>query len=378
MTTIRRLAGHALVLSAVAAATAGAQGIGGILPTAGGEPPTRAGTRGANFLHILVGARANAMGGAVGSNVTGSTAWFYNPAGAATIESFSLAAGRQNLYGDLGLKQTYFAVSFPGAGGAFGIAVNSLASGDIALTSETAPYGDPTLGQFFQWSSTAASAGYARRLTDRLDVGGSVKFVSEGLPQIKTTWVSGDVGTQFRTGLFGLVLGGSLMSVGTASHSDGTGLERGVSTNDVSRENTRFKLYTRPTDLPTAFRFSAGDDLLGSAESLFGRGSGIQTVYGEIDVTDAVDGPAQLALGVEYGFKNTLFVRAGHRFYGDDRAPGSGSYQGSGINKAAYGTSLGFGLRLPVNKHPFRFDYSFTALGDLNNIQVFSLEFGGK
>jgi hypothetical protein len=272
MTSIRKHAVRAVALSVMAAATAAAQGIGG-LPVNTEEPPTRQGTRGANWLHIPIGARGNAMGGAIGSAVTGSMSWFWNPAGAATIESFALAAGRQNLYGNLGIKQSYAAVSFPILGGAVGVAVNALNSGDIPLTNEGTPFGDASLGQYFEWTSTAASIGYARRLTDRLDVGGSLKYVSEGITQIKSTWISADVGTQFRTGLFGLVLGGSLMTVGNAAAMDGTGLERGVNTNDVSRQATRFKLYTRPVDLPTTFRFSAGDDLYGSAESLLGRGS---------------------------------------------------------------------------------------------------------
>ena len=370
MTSIRNLTIRAAALGMLVSAAAGAQGIGGLLPTADSPPPTRSGTRGANWLHILIGARGQAMGGAIGSSVVGSTAWFWNPAGAATIESFDLAAGRQNLYGDLGIKQSYLALSFPILGGAIGLAVNSLNSGDIPWTNEVTPYGDPAQGEFFHWSSTAASLGYARRLTDRLDIGGSLKMVSEGITQISNRFISADVGTQFRTGLFGLVVGGSLLTVGNSAHMDGVGLERGVNTNDVSRAQTRFKLYTQPVDLPTEFRFSAGDDLLGSAESLFGRGSGRHTLFGEIDVNDAVDAASQMGIGFEYGFKNMIFARVGKRFYNDQRqAPGA---------SGSYGFSGGFGLRIPLNGHPFRFDYSYVSLGDLKDIQVFSLEFGGR
>ena len=370
MISIRNAIVRAAALGAIVAATAGAQGIGGLIPTASSPPPTRSGTRGANWLHIPIGARGQALAGAVGSSVTGSTSWFYNPAGAATIESFQLAAGRQNLYGDLGIKQTYAAVSFPVLGGAVGLAVNSLNSGDIQLTTEATPFGDPSLGQFFQWHSTAASVGYARRLTDRLDIGGSVKLISEGITQITSKFVSADMGVQFRTGLFGMILGGSLMSVGTAGQMNGVGLERGVNTNDVSRAQTRFKLYTLPVDLPTEFRFSAGDDLLGSAEALFGRGSGRHTLFAEVDINDAVDAASQLGIGLEYGFKNMVFARAGKRFYNDGRKPDGAS--------GAYSFSGGFGLRIPLGGRSFRFDYSYVALGDLKDIQVFSLEFGGR
>jgi hypothetical protein len=287
------------------------------------------------------------------------------------VESFGVAAGQQKLYGDLGIEQTYVGVAFPLFGGAIGVAINSLNSGDIPITDEGAPFGDVLRGTTFQWSSSAVSLGFARRLTDRLDVGGALKYISEGLPQVKNQWISADIGTQFRTGLFGIVLAGSLAQVGSGSAMDGVMLERGVNTNDVSRAQTRFKLFTRPVDLPTAFRFSVGDDILGSAESLFGRGSGQHALYGEIALDDAVDQSVQAGLGFEYAFKNTVFARGGKRFYNDDRAaPGDDGF--------GYGLSGGFGVRLPVAGRAVRFDYSYTSLGDLSDIQVFSFDFGGR
>ncbi len=65
-----------------------------------------------------------------------------------------------------------------------------------------------------------------------------------------------------------------------------------------------------------------------------------------------------------------LFVRGGKRFYNDDRDIGEDS-------SIMYGLSGGFGVRLPIAGRGLRFDYAYTALGDqLQNIQVFSLEFG--
>jgi hypothetical protein len=375
MTSMHRFAVRTLAassLSALAVTTAAAQGIGGLLPTAESDPPTRQGSRGANFLHLPVGARANAMAGAAGSSTTGSLAWFVNPAGAATIESFSMAAGRQNLYGNLGITQNFAAVSFPLFGGAIGAAVNSLNSGDMHFTTEGNPFGNPLAGETFQWTSTAVSLGFARRLTDRLDVGAAMKYINEGLPQVNSSWISADIGTQFRTGLFGIVLGGSLAQVGTGAAMDGIMLERGVNTNDFARSQTRVKLFTRTVELPTAFRFAIGDDILGTAESLFGRGSGDHTVYAELTLDDAVDLAVQAGLGAEYSFRNLVFVRGGKRFYNDDRAaPGQDGFLDHGL-------SGGFGLRLPVAGRAIRFDYSYTAVGDLRDIQLFSFDFGGR
>jgi hypothetical protein len=370
MTFIRKTAVYTAALCALAAGTAGAQGIGGFLPTTEDNSVTRQGTRGANFMHIPISARAAAMAGAVGSTVNGPTAWFHNAAGAATTESIGLAIGRQMLYGDMDITMNYLGVSFPLFGGGVGLAIRSLNSGDMERTTENSPFGDVTNGRFFQWTSMAAQIGFARRITDRLDLGGAVEYISEGLPTAKISWFAFDVGTQFRTGLFGLVVGGSLQNLGGGSTMDGQLLERASNTNDFSRQLTRFKLYTRSMDLPTSFKFSVGDELYGTAESLLGRGSGTHTLQAEFAVNDAVDAAAQAALGGEYGFKNIIFARAGYRFFNDDRkAPGE---------SALFGASAGFGIRYPIAGRPVKFDYSFSAQGDLQNTQIISIELGGR
>jgi len=370
MTFIRKVAVHAAALTAFAAGAAGAQGIGGFLPTSEDNSVTRQGTRGANFLHIPISARAAGMAGAVGSTVSGPTAWFHNAAGAATTEHIGLAIGREMLYGDMDITMNYLGVSFPLFGGGVGLGIRSLNSGDMERTTENTPFGDVTNGRFFQWTSMMAQLGYARRITDRLDLGGTIQYISEGLPTAKISWMAFDVGTQFRTGLFGVVVGGALQNLGGGATMDGQLLERGANSNDVSRQVTRYKLFTRSIDLPTSFRFSVGDELYGTAESLLGRGSGTHTFATEFAVNDAVDAAAQAALGAEYGFKNILFARGGYRFYNDDRkAPGE---------SALFGASAGFGLRYPIAGRPIKFDYSISAQGDLQNTQIFSIELGGR
>jgi hypothetical protein len=343
-----------------------AQGPEGIRPTPE-EPPTRQGTRGSNFLHIAVGARANAMAGAVGSSVAGPSAWYWNAAGAVTSEGFAVAAGRQNLYGDLGLHQTYAAASLPLLGGVVGLSFNTVNSGDMDRTSEAAPLGDVAAGRTFQWTSTAVSLGYARRLTDRLAVGFAGKYITEGITDLNADWVALDIGTQFNTGIYGLVLGGALQHVGGSSRADGPLLTQTINNPELNRQITRGEFATRKLELPTTFRFSAGNALFGSAESLFGGAGGPHALTAEVAVADAVDLATQLSLAAEYSFRRVLFVRGGKRFFNDDRDPNG---------RATFGLSGGFGLRLPVASRDFRFDYSYTNLGELQNIQVFSFEFG--
>jgi hypothetical protein len=321
-------------------------------------------------LHIGVGARGGAMAGSVVSSVAGPTAWFWNPSGAATSESFSLVAGRQDLYGDLGLAQTYAAGSIPLLGGVVGLSLNTLSSGEILRTTETNPFGERLGGSLFQWTSTAAGLGYAKRITDRLAVGAQIKYISEGITDANTKWMAFDVGTQFNTGLYGLMIGGSIQNVGGQSSATGALITRFISTADGSqlRENRRVQFYTRATELPVEFRLSIAEDLLGSANSLLGGAAGKQTLQAELAVTDATDQATQYALGVEYGYRNIVFARAGKRFYNDERWRGGSA--------GSYGMAGGFGLRLPVKGRGVRFDYSYQNTGALQNIQIFSFEVG--
>jgi len=365
---ILRIIGATGAATVLLSATVRAQGPGGILPTPQ-DSPNRQGTRGANFLHIPIGARGGAMAGSIGSSVAGPTAWFWNPAGAASSESFSLSAGRQNLYDDLGLAQTYAAGSIPLLGGVVGMHLNTLGSGPIRRTTELNPFGERLGGNSFEWTSTVVGLGYAKRLTDRLSVGGQVKYITEGIPDANTKWVAFDIGTQFNTGLYGLVLGGAIQNVGGTARANGALIQRLITTDDGSQlpEARRVQFFTNNTELPVEFRLSIGTDLLGGANSLFGGAGGKNTLSAEVSVSDATDYSTQYGIGAEYGYRNLLFVRGGKRIYNDDRDRG-------GVGQV--GLAGGFGLRLPVFGRSVRFDYSYEAAGALQNIQVFSFEVG--
>jgi hypothetical protein len=309
------------------------------------------------------------MAGASGSSTAGPIAWYANPAGAATSESFAMAAGRQNLYDDLGLEQTYAAVSIPLLGGVVGINMNTLGSGPIKRTTELNPFGERLGGNSFEWTSTAVGIGYARRMTDRLSVGGQIKYITEGIPDANTNWMAFDIGTQFNTGLYGLVLGGAIQNVGGTSRAEGALIQRLISTTDgsVLPEARRVQFFTNNTELPVEFRLSVGADLLGTSNSTFGGAGGNHTLTSEVSVSDATDYSTQYGIGMEYGYKNLLFLRGGKRMYNDNRDRG---------DVGQVGLAGGFGLRLPVFGRSVRFDYSYEAAGALKNIQIFSFEVG--
>ena len=331
------------------------------------EPPTRQGTRGANFLQIGIGARENAMAGAVNTLVDGPNSWYWNPAGGASIERFSASASRQALYKDLDIAMNFVGVAVPLGGGVIGAHFTSLNSGDIERTSTNNPYGDNALGLTYQWTSSAVGVAYARALTDRLAVGFGLKMVSEGVTDASTSWGALDVGTQVRTGSFGMTLGASVMNVGPSSRASGQLISQTINTDRVNNQRTRVFLRTGETELPTMFRFSVGTELLGGSGALLARGGGQHVLRTDISVNDAIDQAAQLAIGAEYSWRDVVFARGGKRFYNDDRATGS---------RGTYGLAGGLGARLPIGGRSLRFDYGYVSLGELENMQVFSFELG--
>ena len=339
---------------------------GAIIPTPE-EPPTRQGTRGANFLEIGVGARENALAGAAASMSEGPSAWYWNPAAVVNVEGFSITASRQNLYPDLDIAHNYVGVAIPFLGGVAGVSFTSLNSGKMDRTTVNDPFGDATVGKTFEWTSTEVGLGYARRLTDRLELGGQVKAIGEGVTDARSTWVGLDLGTRFRTGLYGLSLGAAVQNVGPNSRMRGQLVNRNVNTDRFNNQNTKVVLRTKDTELPTMFRFSVESDLFGRASSLFGSGSNRNSLRGEVAFLQAIDTDVQAALGAEYSYANRFFLRGGKRFFNDGRTTGS---------SLQFGLSGGGGVRLPVGERFLQFDYAYTSLGELENVQVFTFSFG--
>ena len=74
-----------------------------------------------------------------------------------------------------------------------------------------------------------------------------------------------------------------------------------------------------------------------------------------------------LSIGAEYSYRNLLFLRAGKRFANEANAD---------FRPGSYGLSYGGGLRLPLVGRHIAFDYAYTSMGDLANVQIFSFELG--
>lgn len=348
--------------------TAMGQTDGTILLPDPANPVTRVGTRGANFLEIGVGARALALAGAYTGLAEGVTALYWNPAGIAELEGPAAALSIAKLYGDLGIRHNFAGGVLPlGSNGAFGIALTQLSSGDIERTTEAFPEGgDPAFGSTFQYTATAAGLYYGRRLTDRLGLGIGIKFATEGIDNAKASYFGLDIGTKFRTGLYGTHIAASLSNLGGSSRFRGPAIER-FSFDNFRPGPTPVEFSTTELQLPTLFRFSIRSDLVGASDALLAPNPQHNLLL-LMDMTDAIDTDVQLTLATQYSFRDMIFLRAGRRFVNEKQTE---------FRSGSFGFSYGGGVKVPVGGgRRFSFDYAYTNMADLKNVQVFSLEFG--
>lgn len=355
-----------------AAAGAWAQNVGDGFEPEPDQSTTRVGTRGANFLEIPVGARASALGASGAALIRGPEAMAWNIAAVAEAETFGIGWSYTELFAEADITHQFAGIVLPlSPESAVGASVVILDSGDITRTTERFPEGgDPTFGDTFDWSGIAGSFGYARRITDRLSVGGALKFVSEGISEAKANWIGGDIGALFRTGLLGVTIGGTVQNIGGEARFSGPAIERSVGAgSDVfpTSDNVSVQFDTRELLLPTTFRFSAVFDVTGTSEAWFPEAGLDHNIKVVADFFDAIDTPLEPSLGVEYSFRDYAFARVGKRFLNEDRAD---------FREFMDGFAFGGGIRVPVLGRYLGLDYSYTDFGILENIQTFSIQLG--
>lgn len=366
---LRRFAAVVAVLG-IAVPVAAQQSQGDFLRPSADEPATRVANRGANFLEIGVGARAQGMAGAVTGLISGVTAMYWNPAGIAATEGLELAFSRGELYEDLDITHNFAGLVMPFASGGLGISYTALSSGDIPRTTETNPGGDDIeFGTTYEFRASAVGLHYGRRLTDRLQVGIAGKIISEGVDNASAQWWGADVGTQFNTGLYGITIGASLTNIGPAAAYEGPLVTHRIeSPEELGQIDLPVQFNTTEYQLPTAFRFSIVENLAGGADALLVPG-GDHDLRVAVDLLDGVDTDLQLAVGFEYNWREIAYFRGGKRFVNE----GEVIRNARGIGHAM---SVGGGLRVPFLGRRLGLDYAFTEMNELRNVQIFSLEFG--
>ena len=185
---------------------------------------TKVGTSAANWLKIESGTRGISMGGSQAASGRGLSGVYYNPASITFIKDseayFSTSAYFAGIsHNTLGYGIRVTPTDY------FGFHLFYLNSGEMEIN--TVRYPDGT-GEYFNVLDISLRLIYGKQLTDRLRIGGAIKYIRE---QIYTTYMQSfvfDLGSNFNTGINGILLGMSVSNFGPDVQFSGEGLDKVV------------------------------------------------------------------------------------------------------------------------------------------------------
>lgn len=319
------------------------------------EDISKVATRACQFLKLEVGAEAAALGGARVAGVNDLSALHWNPAGLSHIGQSSFYGTYTSLYADIQHGFVAYGTKI-GNSDYFGVSITYLNSGEMEVTTLEYPEGS---GEFFTVSDLAVGISYSRMLTDRLSVGGTVKFINETIWRESASTFGFDIGSQFDTGIKGVQLGMSITNFSSKFKFDGPDLNIDVDTdpNYDGNPDTEARLNTEEWSLPLVFRLGIMLDLLGPESEIMLNPSHRLTF--SFDANDPLDHFLRFNTGLEYSFREMLALRMGYH-----------------INYDQAGFSAGVGLDLDLNSLPLNIDYAIVNYGVLGVVNQISIQIG--
>lgn len=319
----------------------------------------RIGSAAATELLIPVGARDLAMGGSSIAISEGVEAIHWNPAGLARFATSTEALFSSMSYiADIDLNYGAVGVSF-GRKGVAAISVRSLNFGDILMTTNDDPEG--RAGRTFAPSFITAGMSYALAISDRVNVGATIKVISEKMGRANGSGFAADFGVQYSglAGVPGLHVGITMKNFGPQVSFGGSGLLRRATSSEGRRPEQHYRSEAASFELPSMVEMGV------SYKRALGEGLDLSTNGAFTNNNLALD---SYRLGGELGFsmgKTSLFGRGGIELA-----------QTGDFDEFIFGPTLGFGLYYEAVGINFMLDYAFRQVEYFNNNSVFSLKLG--
>lgn len=320
------------------------------------EPPTargfeKTGTAAATFLKIGVGARAMALGGSFVARADDASALYWNPAGIGHILRPSLMGAHSAWIGDLSHDFVGFVAPFHN--GRIGVSGLFLNTEEIEITTI---YDQDGTGLFYDASDMALSLAYSQFLTDRFNVGVSVKYIHQSVYDMTAQTVAFDIGTQLKTNFGGAVVGMAVTNFGGKMILSGSRLivASDADPNYEGDHPVDARLKTESWALPLTFRVGVALAVIGDDTLFFINPD--HTVSLSLDGLHPNDGPERGSIGIEYSWQDMFMLRSGYRFGYDQRD-----------------LSWGGGVKIGMKSYAVVVDYAYSALELLDDIQTISI-----
>ena len=313
---------------------------------------SKTGTTSANVLEIGVGANSIAMGGSFVSIANDVSALYWNAGGIANLTGYEAMVSHTDWIADT--KYDFAGLVVPlGNFGSVGISFSSLSLDDMKVRTVAQPDGT---GEFFSAGDLVIGISYARKLTERFSIGFTAKYIEQNIWHMKASAFAIDVGTIFKTDLFGgMIIGASMSNFGSPMKLDGRDTRYFIridETKEGSSETIPTNIELDEWELPLTFRIGVSTIIL-KGES-----------YNVKVSTDALvpnNDFQSMNFGTEVSLLDFIRFRAGYNSLFLDDAEG--------------GLSFGIGLtsQMLLSVATVKFDYAFRDFGRLNNIHTFSL-----
>ncbi|MCU7492420.1 MAG: UPF0164 family protein [Ignavibacteria bacterium] len=304
-----------------------------LFPTLGGQ---RAGISAVQFLKVGVGGRAASMGDAFVAVANDVSALYWNPAGLIQAPADQVMFSHNEWLVDL--KHDFIGgVYHFSSNDAVGVALTSLHTKEMDVTTETQPFGT---GEHFTFGDVAFAVSYSRKMTEQFSFGGTVRYVEETLDKLKMRGVMIDLGTYYYTGLGSSRFAVTVSNFGNNMAPDGEVVLWG------GRKESQWQSFSPPTIFRIGFAFEPYQ-------------SEDQMVTTSIQLNHPNDNSENVSTGIEYKWKNIFFVRGGYKF-----------------NVEEQNYSLGAGVRMPLRVADVTFDYAFSNFTRLGSAHRFSLMLG--
>ncbi|MDD3095874.1 MAG: PorV/PorQ family protein [Candidatus Neomarinimicrobiota bacterium] len=314
----------------------------------------KVGTTAANFLNIPIGGKAISMGGAYTAIADDATALFWNPGAVARSGRSDVYTSVTNYFVDA--RHTWFGAQyFLSSADVIGVSLNSLNYGDWEkVTTVENPEGT---GEYWQASDLAMALTYARSMTDRFSIGGSVKYIRQQIYNESASTVAIDLGLLFITQFNGLQIGASIRNFGGSMEMRGRDLLTQVDLDPESQGNNENIVSYLKTDkwaIPLTY-------VIGVAMPVIDRD--LTSLVLAADVMRPTNDAQILNLGADLKIANMVSVRAG--------------YQSLFKSESENGLTLGLGLNVDISGYQIVFDYGFQYFGKLGmlNTTSFTLTF---
>lgn len=317
-----------------------------------GQKISKAGTSAANFLEIGPGAQAQGIGGAFVSIADNASALYWNPSGIALLDQKEIIFVHTNWIAQTGFDFAGLVLPLSEFG-TLGLSFTSLSMDDMKVRTVEKPDGT---GEFFSAGDIAVGVSYANKLTDRFSIGMTVKYVQQKIWHMTASAFALDIGTLFRTDLFGgMVIGASMSNFGTSMQLEGRDARYFIRVDETktgSNDQIPTNIELDSWDLPLLFQIGISTKILNTDD---------YKIKLAADAIHPSNNYQSMNIGTEFSFQDFLFIRGG--------------YQSLFLKDAEGGLSFGLGVnsKMLFNEATVNFDYAFRDFGRLESIHTFSI-----